>query len=98
MLHGMLHVYFMFQASWHASCFVFDDSYFMFHVMPHGMLLRVMFYGMLDASCHVSIMSYPIKSLTSADSIGMSLQERSMKADVDQGNLILASYHVSLTS
>ena len=74
MLHGMLHIYSMFQASWHASCCMFDDSYFMFHVMPHVMLLRVMFYGMHVVSCHVSFMSYRVKALTKADINGVRLQ------------------------
>ena len=77
---------------------MFDDSYFMFHVMPHVMLLRVMFYGMHVVSCHVSFMSYRVKALTKADINGMHLQERNMKADTDHGNLIHASYHVSFTS
>ena len=72
----------------------------MLHVsfMPHVMLLRVMFYGMHVVSCHVSFMSYHVKALTKADSNGMRLQERSMKADTDHRNLIHASHHVSFTS
>ena len=76
------------------SCFAFHASF----CMPYGMLLRVMFYGMLDASYHVSFMSYRVEALTSADSVGMRLQERSMKADAEHGNLIHVSNHVSFTS
>ena len=76
------------------SCFACHASFRMLYVM----LLRVMFYGMLDAPYPMSFMSYRVKASTSADIVGMRLQERSMKADADQGNLILASYHVSFTS
>ena len=76
------------------SCFVFHASF----CMPYVMLLRVMFYGMLDASHPMSFMSYRVKASTSADIVGMRLQERSMKADADHGNLIHVSNHVSFPS
>ena len=72
------------------SCFIVS--------MAEVMLLGVVFYGMLHASYHVYFMSYRVKALTSADSVGMSLQKRSMKADAVHGNLIIASHHVSFTS
>ena len=93
MLLGMFHVYSVF----HALCFMLRISCSIYSMLE-VMLLRVVFYSMLDASYHVSFMPYRVKALTSADSVGMSLQKRSMKADADHGNLILASYHVSFTS
>ena len=76
------------------SCFALHASF----CMPYVMLLRVMFYGMLDASHPMSSMSYRVKASTSADIVGMRLQERSMKADAEHGNLIHVSNHVSFTS
>ena len=76
------------------SCFVIYVSF----CMPYVMLLRVMFYGILDASYPTSFMSYRVEASTIAEIVGMRLQERSMKADADHGNLIHVSNHVSFTS
>ena len=59
------------------SCFVCYASF----CMPYVMLLRLMFYGMLDASYPMYFMSYRVEASTIADIVEMRFQERSMKAD-----------------
>ena len=77
---------------------MFHVSHFMLHF---ACLMACCFVSCFTACLtrHIlSFMSYRVEASTIAEIVGMRLQERSMKADADHGNLIHVSNHVSFTS